>query len=181
MGWVHQADSRGVFDSSEYRLLLRWWLGLPLFPGDAGLECPTGCGCTLDPFGDHLVACHRNQLTLRHNGVRDALQGVLQRFGVACRREVPLACRLQRPGDLAIDHLGPRPILVDLVGTHPLAPGKARSVASCRQALGEAEQVKIERYHTNCAAEGYSFEPLAFHCWSGLGPISLIPPPSSTG
>ena len=24
----------------------------------------------------------------------------------------------------------------------------------------------------NCTAEGFSFEPLAFHCWSGLGPVS---------
>jgi hypothetical protein len=45
-------------------------------------------------------------------------------------------------------------------------------VESCRQTLGDAEQVKLDRYHSNCAAEGYSFEPLAFHCWSGLGPIS---------
>jgi hypothetical protein len=172
MDWVQQADSRGVFESTEYRLLLRWWLGLPLFPGDAGKACPSGCGQTLDVFGDHLVACHRNLLTQRHNGVRDALQGVLQRFGVACRREVPLACRLQRPGDLAIDHLGPKPILVDLTGIHPLAPGRVWSVDGCRRALVDAEEEKLNKYAVNCAAEGYSFEPLAFHCWSGLGPIS---------
>jgi hypothetical protein len=123
-------------------------------------------------FGDHLVACHRNLLTQRHNGVRDALQGVLQRFGVACRREVPLACRLQRPGDLAIDHLGPKPILVDLTGVHPLAPGRVWSVENCRKALVDAEEEKLNKYAVNCAAEGYSFEPLAFHCWGGLGPIS---------
>ena len=172
MGWVHQPESRGVYDPSEYRLLLRWWLGLPLFPGDAGRPCPAGCGSTLDPFGDHLVACHRNQLTQRHHGVRDALQGVLGRFGVTCRREVPLADRLQIPGDLAVDHLGPQPILVDLTFIHPLAPGQPRSVELCKRALVDAEQQKLDRYAVNCAAEGYSFEPLAFHCWGGMGPVS---------
>jgi hypothetical protein len=36
----------------------------------------------------------------------------------------------------------------------------------------DAEEDKLNKYAVNCAAEGYSFEPLAFHCWGGLGPIS---------
>jgi hypothetical protein len=79
---------------------------------------------------------------------------------------------LQRPGDLAIDHLGPKPILVDLTGIHPLAPGRSWSVENCRKALVDAEEEKLNKYAVNCAAEGYSFEPLAFHCWGGLGPTS---------
>ena len=144
---------------------------MPLIPGDAGRPCPC-CGAALDSFGDHLVACQKNHLTQRHHSVRDALQEVLQKFGVACRREVPLANRLQIPGDLAIDHLGGRSILVDLTAHHPLAPGAIRSVKDCAKSLVQVEQGKLDKYAVNCAAEGYSFEPLAFHCWSGLGPIS---------
>ena len=63
-------------------------------------------------------------------------------------------------------------MLVDLTAHHPLAPGLDRAPALCSKALAQAEQVKLDKYQVNCAAEGYSFEPLAFHCWSGLGPIS---------
>ncbi len=68
---------------------------------------------------------------------------------MTCRREVPLADRLQIPGDLAVDHLGPQPILVDLTFIHPLAPGQPRSVELCKRALVDAEQQKLDRYAVN--------------------------------
>ena len=126
MQWVPLPDGRATYEPSEYRLLLRFWLGLHVIPGDAGQPCPH-CGQALDSFGDHLVSCTKNNLTQRHHSVCRALQEVLAKFGVACRREVPLASRLQRPGDLAIDNLGERPILVDLTCHHPLAPGLDRA------------------------------------------------------
>ena len=68
MQWVQAPDSRATFEPSEYRILLRWWLGLPLIPGDAGRPCPC-CGEALDPYGDHLVSCDKNHPTQRHHAV----------------------------------------------------------------------------------------------------------------
>ena len=47
MQWVQTPDTRATFDASDYRTLLRWWLGLPLIVGDAGRPCPC-CGAALD-------------------------------------------------------------------------------------------------------------------------------------
>jgi len=50
----HKALRTDIPDS-EFRLLLCWWLGLPILPqGTALPECPM-CKDTLDPHGDHCV------------------------------------------------------------------------------------------------------------------------------
>ena len=40
------------------------------------------------PFGDHLLACHKNGMTFRHNLVRDAWAKVLMRAGIPHKKEV---------------------------------------------------------------------------------------------
>jgi hypothetical protein len=61
-----------AYPPRDYRTLLRWWLGLPLFPGDSAQLCPF-CHDAMDSFGDHLVSCKHNKLTERHHDVRRAL------------------------------------------------------------------------------------------------------------
>ncbi len=52
---------------ADFRLLLRWWLGLPILPTGVTLpECPL-CRQSVDPFGDHLVCCEQNVCAVRHN------------------------------------------------------------------------------------------------------------------
>ena len=176
MEWVPGQEHRVTFGSSEYKLLLRWWLGAPLLAGDAGQPCPC-CGGPLDNFGDHLVSCVKNHPTLRHNAVRDAFQVALSSMGIACRREVRLPFALDRPGDLALDNLDNRgSVLVDLTAHHPLAPGKRRTVEGCLHSLIAVENAKVQKYEADCLAVGFVFAPLGFHCWGGLGPLgsSLI-------
>ena len=57
------------FGSREYRLLLRWRLGVPLLNEDSsGVKCPQ-CGCSVDIYRDHAVSCGRNGPCLRHRAL----------------------------------------------------------------------------------------------------------------
>ena len=73
--WLAVHPSRAMhtlLPSTSFRLLLKWWLGIPLAPTSmAGASCPN-CHSPCDPFGDHFVCCHLNHLTNRHTAVQDA-------------------------------------------------------------------------------------------------------------
>ena len=54
-GWLHTLPNKArgtIFSDTEYRLLLRWWLGMPILP--TGVTLP---GCPL---------CHASILSLIH-------------------------------------------------------------------------------------------------------------------
>ena len=63
-------------------------------------------GDVLDAFGDHLVCCHKNGLTKRHNAVVDCLAKFIKAAGlpVIVDRAVGLEPRL-RPGDITLPRL----------------------------------------------------------------------------
>ena len=92
------------FPSDQYRVGLKWWLGLPLFVSSEGALCP-GCSAPVDQFGDHLVCCKRNNFSRRHNAVQESLGALLQEAGQGWAKEVPLPDPLDaamRPADLLI-------------------------------------------------------------------------------
>jgi hypothetical protein len=158
------------FPAREYRTLLRWWLGLPLFSGDSAQCCPF-CSDSLDPYGDHLVSCRFNKLTERHNDVRKALAMVLQSLGISCNSEETLPSSFERPGDLALPFLDARgKLLIDLSACHPLAPGRTRD-QSCLSAVADRELHKLAKYESKCQSAGYLFSPLGFNLWGGFGPL----------
>ena len=95
-----------VIPGAEYRLLLRWWLGMPLLAGVTGCPCPC-CGEAMDVYGDHLVTCKHNRPTQRHTVVRNAIAKVLRSNGIACRTEVQIGGN-ERPADLALDSFDPK-------------------------------------------------------------------------
>ena len=68
--WLRALPNRALhtdFSDTEHRLLLRWWLGLPILPVGVTLPgCPL-CRGSIDPFGDHFVSCEQNGSTQRHN------------------------------------------------------------------------------------------------------------------
>ena len=90
-GWMSVLPSRTLrtdISDVDYRVLLRWWLGLPLLPlGRTLPDCPA-CGEPVDPFGDHFVCCDKNGGTRRHNALRDALFDVLVRNSIPAAKEV---------------------------------------------------------------------------------------------
>ena len=93
-----------MFDQ-EFRLCLRYWLGLPLFPVDS--TCLV-CLSPADSFGDHHVGCGGNGDKIhRHNSIRDAIFTAAQSAALAPRRESPhlIPNRQSRP---ACWHLSPK-------------------------------------------------------------------------
>ena len=53
----------------EFVIAIRTWLGISIFslPPSSVLCC---CGGTIDPFGDHLISCHRGpQRVQRHKAL----------------------------------------------------------------------------------------------------------------
>ena len=169
--WMEVTPSTALgtkFTGCEYRLLLRWWVGLPLLTG-AATDCPC-CGQTMDVYGDHLVSCKFNQPTQRHHAVRDALAQVLRDNGLACRIEVAIGGK-RRPADVAIEGVDVRgPIAVDLLVHDPLGPSHPRDVATIKDSLAAGELQKVHGEEALCHSNGYLFSPMGWHPWGGVGP-----------
>ena len=74
------------FLGSEFGTCLRYWLGIPLT--DPAQDCSL-CHRSLDPFGDHAVACGGNSDRIsRHNAIRDVLFTAAHAATLCPRREV---------------------------------------------------------------------------------------------
>ena len=58
-----------MIPADEYRLAVKWWLGLRLIADPHAQRCP-GCQHRVDMFGDHLLCCQRNNFTKRHAAVQ---------------------------------------------------------------------------------------------------------------
>ena len=74
----------------EYRLGLRWALGLPVLSQEHdGASCPA-CGKSVDIFGDHLMCCRRNNFYGRHFAVQEAFITMAQAANQPLQREAAL-------------------------------------------------------------------------------------------
>ena len=80
--------------TDTYKLGLRWLLGVTNLTAPTGEEfIPTlcsGCGKTVDGFGDLLLRCIRLNFSRRQNALQDCLALLLQETGQGEAREVPL-------------------------------------------------------------------------------------------
>ena len=131
--------------NADYRVLLKWWLGLPL-RYVAAAACPR-CNEACDPFGDHFVSCKLNKPVRRHNALRNALADVLLGVGIPCTKEVPIGGRvLADLGLLNFDARGP--LAVDLVCTHPaaLSPSRTGETTKCVAAAEKRKSSNQSRF-----------------------------------
>ena len=113
-----------VIPADEYRLAVKWWLGLRLIEEPRGSRCP-GCTQVIDMFGDHLLCCPRNNYTKRHAAVQEALVSCLVECGQGVEKEKELPEEFQpvgrrlRPADLLLHHWeSGRHVAVDLTISH---------------------------------------------------------------
>ena len=175
-GWMSVLPSRAMrtdINDADYRLLLRWWLGLPILPvGQTLPGCPL-CGDAVDPFGDHLVCCEKNGNARRHNALRDAFFDVLVASAIPSAKEVACGGQ-QRPADiLLLTWERGRDVAVDFTVTHPLGlsqhPLIVKNVARHCQ---RAEAAKTAAEGDLCQRAGWGFAPAAFTPWGGSGPTA---------
>ena len=74
---------------TEFVVLLKWWLGLPLAPTETVATCPQ-CGEVQDCFGDHALCCKRGGMYQRHNAVVDVLCEWAAAAGISFERSVAM-------------------------------------------------------------------------------------------
>ena len=178
--WVLLPPGSDIIPDSDFRSMVRLWLGLPLLPcGDQVARCPA-CGEALDPFGDHLLSCHKNGITHRHNLLRDAWAEVLGRAGIPHAREVMIPAGLgrsstfarERPADiLLIGWDRGRDVAIDFTVCHP--------TTMCAFPLSEekARRHLAQEEHGKTSRQGHSV--WRRHGVSTLPPTTLgVPSPS---
>jgi hypothetical protein len=175
-GWMSVLPSRAMhtdISDADYRLLLRWWLGLPLLPLQLTLPgCPL-CGEAVDPFGDHFVCCAKNGGTRLHNALRDAIFDVLIGGSIPAAKEVNVG-NGRRPADILQKawERG-RDVAVDLTVTHPLGlTGHPIIVKNAARHCQRAEADKTHAEGDLCVQAGWGFAPAAFTPWGGTGPTA---------
>jgi hypothetical protein len=86
--WLACAPNRKKgthLDDQSLRLLLKYWMGIPIFDGKA--RCL--CGSIIDLYGDHAIHCKRGgHLIRRHDHVRDILYQSLQVASIQVSKEL---------------------------------------------------------------------------------------------
>jgi hypothetical protein len=126
----------------------------------------------MDVFGDHLVSCHKNGPSDRHNRVRDALHDMLKlRMAVLKEQGIPGSNTLERPADIYLPQFDAAgPLFIDCFVAHPLAPSRSRIPQRALQVVGQHESEKSARYQPLCERHGASFCPWGMTTWGGYGP-----------
>ena len=153
----------------EFRLCLRYWLGLRLFSD--GTPCSV-CHTTADPYGDHHVGCGGNgDRILRHNALRDAIFSAAQSAALAPRREVPslIPNSQSRPADVYLPNWKrgcPAALDVSVISTmqHATIQGAATTKG---HALLAGEARKLSAHADACREVGVSFVPMVFETFGG--------------
>ena len=175
-GWMSVLPCKALrtdINDVDYRVLLHWWLGLPLLPiGCTPPGCPA-CGEPVDPFGDHFVCCPKNGITRRHNALRDAIFEVLVQNAIPAAKEVTSRNR-KRPADiLLVAWERGRDVAVDLTVTHPLGLASYPFVVdNAARHCQRAEAAKQAAEGDLCCAVQWGFIPAAFTPWGGSGPAA---------
>ena len=168
-----------TISAEDYRLGLRWVLGLPLLGQHRdGAECPA-CSQKVDVFGDHLLCCRRNNFYGRHFVVQESFVAMAQAGDQPFQREAPLLTqnrmpqgRPLRPADLLLKAwCGGKDLAVDVTISHPLqAAQQPWSAEKARGYLAMVERRKVTKYKEACTQEGWDFMGAAFDTWGGAGP-----------
>jgi hypothetical protein len=173
--WLSVTPSAGAHTSlpnSDFQLLCRYWLGLPLTTDGKPVVCPQ-CGDTADPFGAHFVNCLKNGITRRHNALRDELSRTLHAGGILHHLEVQAQGR-ERPADiLLVSWCKGTDLCVDLTISNPFTKDQfPLSMERVNRHLASAEKSKQDKHRASCTAMGWAAQPAAFSPWGGTGPAA---------
>ena len=159
--WLSAIPSRALgleISPAVYRILLRWWLDLPLLTPAAGQDAPSVCPfCEVaaDSFGDHLLCYTRHQVIVR------CLTAFVAAAGLRVSNEVQIAGR-ERPADIFVDRWTTTdPAAVDVTVTHPLAPSIGLNIRTAQRIAAAKEKQKVAKYAQLIAATQLHFIPVA--------------------
>ena len=159
------------FDRDEFLALVRWWLGVAVFP--QGGVCPEGfCTCELDPFGDHAVCCQFGPSRIaRHDGVNSVWAFSLKSAGFVAQTEVYTdSVSQRRSADTYVESWEHgRSAAHDWVISHALQKSALDSGGGEPDfAVRQAEARKDSYAKERCRVRGLDFIPLAMYTFAVL-------------
>jgi hypothetical protein len=102
--WLAAAPNRKRgkhLDDQSLGLLLKYWLGVPIFSEISRCHC----GSQLDAFGDHAIHCKgKGNIIRRHDHVRDIIYNFIQLAGIPVSKELVgyQAGQKDRVGDIVL-------------------------------------------------------------------------------
>ena len=179
-GWMAAPPSQALglrIDSARYRSLLRWHLGLPLFPVHwAGVTCPLQCGEPMDPWGDHAVCCRRNKSWQRHLGIQTFVSRCLQARGIPFHLEQSALGDAKRDADILLPAWSSGAgLAIDVGVCHPCPPSaQVRTPEQGMQVLQHRADRKRKKYGPRCATTGCRFEPMVLSTWGQFAPACQV-------
>lgn len=168
------------FDRDEFLVLVKWWLGLPIYALQEGMRrvCPEGkCGTEMDGMGDHAVVCpYGPSRTARHDGVNKVWAFSLKGAGLAVKLEAYTEPgTMRRSADTLVDawDFG-RSAAHDWTVGHVLqkAALEPKNVKNPNFVLEQAECHKDSYAKERCQLRGLAFVPLAMDTFGGVGPAA---------
>eukprot|EP00731_Ephydatia_muelleri_P002839 Em0001g2839a len=157
----------------EFRVAVKWWLGLDTSQGSQCAFCPAH---SLDPLGHHALTCKcGGDAVLRHNALRDTLVHFLHRAHASVQVEVGAGLfpdhSQSRPADILLQNwnLG-RPVALDISVVSPLNPSTLAEAGATFGAVLEAtESRKHQANDEKCSALGWVSTPLAVDSYGAWG------------
>eukprot|EP00731_Ephydatia_muelleri_P017721 Em0010g819a len=160
-------------DPIEFRVAVKWWLGLDTSQGSQCAFCPAH---SLDPLGHHALTCKcGGDVVLRHNALRDTLVHFLHRAHASVQVEVGAGLfpdhSQSRPADILLQNwnLG-RPVALDISVVSPLNPSTLAEAGATFGAVLEAtESRKHQANDEKCSALGWVSTPLAVDSYGAWG------------
>eukprot|EP00731_Ephydatia_muelleri_P014080 Em0007g1390a len=168
------STSQGLhLDPIEFRVAVKWWLGLDTSQGSQCAFCPAH---SLDPLGHHALTCKcGGDAVLRHNALRDTLVHFLHRAHASVQVEVGAGLfpdhSQSRPADILLQNwnLG-RPVALDISVVSPLNPSTLAEAGATFGAVLEAtESRKHQANDEKCSALGWVSTPLAVDSYGAWG------------
>jgi hypothetical protein len=160
--------------SRAWALGARYRLGAPMDTSASRL-CP-GCGCSMDPLGDHALSCHSLGTYGRHNDLRNKFASLCQDAGLRVQVEDGPEGSSRRVGDTVVHGLFETPAAVDFVLPHALHPSCDLANVRAGQSAALAERRKRRDNGPECARGGWRCMPFAaetFGAW-GAGARFLV-------
>ena len=174
--WLSAIPSRALgleISPPLYRILLCWWLGLPLTATSANHgthACCPFCEQAMDSYGDHLLCCNKAEFYSRHQAVVKCLTTFLAAAGLRVANEVQVEGR-ERPADIFVDRWSTAdPAAIDVTVTHPLAPSMGLNIRSAKAVAAAKEKQKVAKYAHLIRDKRLNFIPAAFTTFGALGP-----------
>ena len=176
---VIPSTSQGLLlDPIEFRVAVKWWLGLDTSQGSQCAFCPAH---SLDPLGHHALTCKcGGDVVLRHNALRDTLVHFVHRAHASVQVEVGAGFfpdhSQSRHADILLQNwnLG-RPVALDISVVSPLNPSTLAEAGATFGAVLEAtESSKHQANDDKCSVLGWVSTPLAVDSYGAWGKRGFV-------